>query len=133
MEDPKISTILIPPFLTILRKFLDFFFWSCFGFCFLFLKFERETGEGDSLSSLGVSKLLIQFSLPARVPGNRLNEGSRGKDPQPSAPEEGEGADRKRAVSLSNQYITKKSVQSQGTLLSRGCCRRLGQGPRSPV
>lgn len=131
MEDPKISTILIPPFLTILRKFLDFFFLVLFWFLFPF--FERETGEGDSLSSLGVSKLLIQFSLPARVPGNRLNEGSQGKDPQPSAPEEGEGADRKRAVSLSNQYITKKSVQSQGTLLSRSCCRRQGQGPRSPV
>lgn len=76
MEDPKISTILIPPFLTILRKFLDFFFVL---FWFLFPFFERETEEGDSLSSLGVSKLLIQFSLPARVPGNRLNEGSRGK------------------------------------------------------
>lgn len=69
MEEPKISIILIPPFLTIFEKVFGFFFLVLFWFLFPF--FERETGEGDSLSSLGVSKLLIQFSPPATVPGNR--------------------------------------------------------------
>lgn len=114
-----------------LEKVFGFFFFVLFWFLFPFLK--EKQGREIPLSSLGVSKSLIQLSPPATVPENRLNEGSRGKTLNLQLQKRGKGADRKRAVSLSNQYFTKKSVQSQGTLLSRGCCRRQKQGPRWPV
>lgn len=129
MEDPKISTILIPPFLTILRKFFGFFFFLVlFWFLFPFLKEKQGREIPCPLWESPNCSFSFLFLQESQEIDSKRGAGER---PSTSAPEEGEGADRKRAGGVLKQPIHYKEVSSKpGDSLKSRLLSETGAGPQ---